>query len=151
LSSSKIWVPDRNFQRDAVAALGAGAVAAHAVAAGLGLEMLLVAVVDQRVEAVDGFHPDIAAAAAIAAVRPAELDIFLAPERYAAGATVAGADIDLGLIEEFHLALPIRAFNARQPERREPPALRASINARRREVKAYCAPACGCGSGSVRA
>jgi hypothetical protein len=51
------------------------------VAAGLGLEMLLEAVIDQRVEAVDGFDPDIAAAAAIAAIRPAELDVFLAPER----------------------------------------------------------------------
>ena len=49
--------------------------------AGLGLEMLLVAVVDQRVEPVDAFGPDVAAAAAVAAVRPAELDELLAPER----------------------------------------------------------------------
>ena len=91
----------RHFQRH-VGALGAGAVAAHAVDAGLGLEMLLVAVVDQRVQAVDRLQPDIAAAAAIAAVRSAELDELLAPERDAAGAAVAGADIDLGLIEKFH-------------------------------------------------
>jgi hypothetical protein len=70
----------RHLQRDA-GALGAGAVAAHAVHAGLGLEMLLVAVIDERVEAVDGLDPDIAAAAAVAAVRPAELDIFLNARR----------------------------------------------------------------------
>ena len=35
------------------------------MAAGLGLEMLLETVVDQRVQPVNGFHPDIAAAAAI--------------------------------------------------------------------------------------
>src|SRR5690606_3480345 len=56
-----------NLQRH-VRAFGAGAVAAHAVRAGLGLEMLLVAIVDKRVEAVDGFGPDIAAASAIPAV-----------------------------------------------------------------------------------
>ena len=78
------------------------AVLAHAVTAGLGLEMLLIAVVDQRVEAVDAFGHDVAAAPAVAAVGSAELDEFLAAERHAAGAAVAGADIDLGLIEEFH-------------------------------------------------
>ena len=81
----------RHLQHD-VGALGAGAVAAHAVDAGLGLEMLLVAIVDQRVEPVDGLDPDVAAAAAVAAVRSAELDELLAPERDAAGAAVAGAD-----------------------------------------------------------
>ena len=45
---------------------------------------------------------DVAAAAAIAAGGPAELDELLAPERNAAVAAVAGADIDLGLVEEFH-------------------------------------------------
>ena len=85
-----------------VGAARAGAVLAHAVHAVLGLEMLLIAVIDQRVEAVHAFGDHVAAAAAIAAVRPAELDEFLAPERDAAGAAVAGADVDLGLIEEFH-------------------------------------------------
>ena len=85
-----------------VGAVGAVAVLAHAAAAVLGLEVLLVAVVDQRVEAVDRLDHDVAALAAVAAVRPAELDEFLAPERHAAVAAVAGADIDLGLVEEFH-------------------------------------------------
>ena len=74
----------------------------HAVHAGLGLEMLLVAIVDQRVEPIDAFGDDIAAASAVAAVGTAEFDEFLAPERHAAGAAVAGAHVNLGLIEEFH-------------------------------------------------
>lgn len=65
------------------------AVAAHAMHAGLGLEMLLIAVVDQGVEAVDGLDPDIAAAAAVTAIRAAEFDEFLTPERNRAGAAVA--------------------------------------------------------------
>ncbi len=64
--------------------------------------MLLVAVVDQRVEAVDAFGHDIAAAPAVAAVGTAELDEFLAAERDAARSAVARANVDLGLIEEFH-------------------------------------------------
>ena len=63
---------DRHAEHDVVA-VGAGAVLAHAVDAGLGLEVLLVAVVDQRVEPVDALDTDVAAAAAVAAVGPAEL------------------------------------------------------------------------------
>ena len=78
------------------------AVLAHAAAPALGLEVLLIAVVDERVEPVDRLHDHVAAAAAIAAVRPSELDELLAPERHAAVPAVAGADIDLGLVKEFH-------------------------------------------------
>ena len=70
---------DRNLQRH-IAAAGARAVAAHAVNARAGLEMLLKAEIDQCVQAVDGLHPDVAATATIAAIRTAELDEFLAPE-----------------------------------------------------------------------
>ena len=80
----------------------AGAVCAHAVAAGLRLEVLLVAVVDQRIEPVDALGHHIAATPPVAAVRAAELDEFLAPERDAAGAAVAGADENLGLVEKLH-------------------------------------------------
>ncbi len=59
-------------QHDIVAAR-AGAVAAHAVVAALGLEMLLVAVVDQGVEIVGALEDDVAAATAIAAVGPADI------------------------------------------------------------------------------
>ena len=65
---------------DAIGAVRAGAVLAHAVAAALGLEVLLVAIVDQRVEVVDALDPDVAALAAVAAVGSAELDELLAPE-----------------------------------------------------------------------
>ena len=67
-----------------------------------GLEVLLIAVVDQRVQPVDRLDDDVAAAAAIAAGGAAELDILLAAKRHAAVAAVAGADIDLCFIEEFH-------------------------------------------------
>ena len=92
---------DRHLQHDVVA-VRAMAVLAHAAAAALGLEVLLVAVVDQGVEAVDRLRDHVAALAAVAAVRAAELDELLAPERHAAVPAVAGADIDLGLVEEFH-------------------------------------------------
>ena len=94
-------MPTGTLQHD-ILAVGAGAILAHAVPAALRLEVLLVAIVDQRVEAVDRFDHDVAAFAAIAAVRAAELDEFLAPERHAAVPARAGRDIDLGFIEEFH-------------------------------------------------
>src|SRR5262245_48053342 len=79
---------------NAICAFGAGPVAAHAVNPGLGPEMLLVPIVDQRVETIDRLHPNVTAAAAITAVRPAELDEFFAPKRYGPRAAVARADID---------------------------------------------------------
>jgi hypothetical protein len=92
---------DRHFQDDAFA-VGAVAVLAHAVAAGFGLEVLLVAVVDQGVEPVDGLDDDVAALAAVAAGRSAEFDELLAPERDAAVAARAGHNVDLGFVEELH-------------------------------------------------
>src|SRR5262247_3800699 len=91
----------RHLEHDIVAAR-AVAVLAHAAAAVLGFEMLLVAVVDEGVEPIDRLHDHVAALAAVAAVRPAELDEFLAPERHAAVPAVARANIYLGFIEEFH-------------------------------------------------
>src|SRR5262249_5090985 len=91
----------RNLEHD-VGAARPGTVAPHAVSAALGLEMLLVAVIDQRIESVDAERNDVAAASAIAAVRPAELDELLAPKRHAAVPAGAGADVDLRLVEKFH-------------------------------------------------
>jgi hypothetical protein len=88
---------DRHLQHDRLA-IGAMAVLAHAIGALLRLEVLLVAVVDQRVQPVHGLDHDVAAAPAIAAAGPAKLDEFFAPERHAAIAAVAGADIDLCLV-----------------------------------------------------
>src|SRR5258708_3576993 len=93
--------PGRHLQHD-IAAVRAVAVLAHAAAAVLGFEMLLVAVIDERIEPVDRLQDHVAALAAVAAVRPAELDEFLAPERHAAVAAVARADVHLGFMEEFH-------------------------------------------------
>src|SRR5262245_6940169 len=80
---------DRQFEND-ILAIGAGAVLAHPIAAALGLEVLLVSVIDQRIEAIDGLDHHVAALPAIAAVRTAELDEFLAPERHAAVPARAG-------------------------------------------------------------
>ena len=78
------------------------AILAHAGAAVPGPEVLLVAVVDQRIEAVDALRDHIPTLAAVTAVGAAELDELLAAERHAAIPAVAGADIDFGLVEEFH-------------------------------------------------
>src|SRR5690349_164936 len=99
---------DRHLQHDILAA-GAVAVLAHAVLAALRLEVLLVAVVDQRIEAIDRLDHHVAAFAAVAAVRAAELDELLAAKRHTAVSARAGRDINLGFIEEFHATF---AFNA---------------------------------------
>ena len=64
-------------------------VATHAVFAGFGLEMLLVSIIDQGVEAVHRLDPDIAATAPVAAVRTAILDVLLPPEGDRSAAAVA--------------------------------------------------------------
>src|SRR6185437_13188578 len=95
--------PDRNLEHD-VLAVGAGAILAHAVPAALRLEVLLVTIVDERIEAIDGFDEDAATIAAVTAVGAAEFNEFLAAERHAAVPARAGCDIDLGFIEEFHVS-----------------------------------------------
>jgi hypothetical protein len=107
-----------------VSSVGAMAVLAHAAAAVLGKEMLLIAVIDQGIEAGHGFGNNIATFAAIAAVRPAKFNELFPPKRYAAVSTVAGADIDLSLIEEFHAANPAPA---RTPTSIEPNELRIQL------------------------
>ena len=65
-------------------------------------EVLGVAKVDQSIEPGHRLENDVAALATFAAVGPAELDELFPPERYCAGAARAGADEDLGLVEEMH-------------------------------------------------
>ena len=77
-------------------------IAAHAMNAGVGLEVLLVAIVDQGVQALDGLHPDAAAIAAVAAIRAAILDVLLPAKGHGAAASVAGLDVHLALVEKFH-------------------------------------------------
>jgi hypothetical protein len=94
--------------------------------------MLLVAVVDQGVEIVLSDENDVAALAAIATVRSAELNKLLAPEARRAGAAVAALHIDFALVEKFHFWIPATKKGAasRSPvailwgtaTRRQPPA-----------------------------
>ena len=67
-----------------------------------GPEMLPVAIVDQGVELGIDPRDDVAAVAAVAAVRAAARDVLLPPEADAAVAAVAALHVDLGLIEEAH-------------------------------------------------
>src|SRR5262249_28366416 len=92
---------DRNLEHD-VGGGRAGAILAHAVLAVAGLEVLLVAIVDQRVEIADRFDPHTAAAAPIAAIGAAEFDEFLAAESHAARSAVAGFHVDFRLVEKLH-------------------------------------------------
>jgi len=62
----------------------------------------LEAVVDQRVDVAVGARPDAAAAAAVAAVRPAVADVLLAAKCRRAVASLAGVDLDFRLVDEFH-------------------------------------------------
>ena len=91
-----------------IIAIGPGAVLSHALAAILRLEVLPVAVVDERVEIIHALHPDVAALAAIAAVGSAELDVLLAPEADAPVTAVAGLHVDLRLVEKLHAARLLR-------------------------------------------
>src|SRR5947207_15256795 len=65
--------PDRHAQHE-IAALGAGLVGAGAATPFLGTKMLLITVVDQRVQIVRRPKPDVAALPAIPAIRPAKPD-----------------------------------------------------------------------------
>src|SRR5690348_642167 len=91
----------RHFEKD-VGAIGAMPILAHAGAAVARGEMLLVAIIDQRIKAIHCLGDDLAALAAVAAVWTAEFDELLAPERDASVAAIAGANVNLGLVEKFH-------------------------------------------------
>ena len=82
-----------------------GLVRAGAVAAFFGAEMLGIAEIDQGIEVFHGLENDIAAFAAIAAIRATELDELLAAERDDAIPAIAGFEIDFRLIKKFHGAL----------------------------------------------
>ena len=69
----------------------------------VGLVLLLIAEVDQRVEILHALGADIAALATIAAIWPAELNEFFPPERNAAISSIAGFDVNFCLVEEFHI------------------------------------------------
>ena len=77
--------------------------------------MLGITEVDQGIEAGHRLEDDVAAAAAVAAVGAAELDELLAPEAHRAWTAGAGADEDLGLIEEMHRGAVRRCGRSREP------------------------------------
>src|SRR5262249_39417050 len=79
----------------------AGRACPMAAAAVLGFEMLREGLVDEGVDPIARFHDPVPPLPPAPAVRPAELDEFLAPERHAAVPAVARANIYLGFIEEF--------------------------------------------------
>src|ERR1041385_6944826 len=93
--------PYRHAQHE-VAALGAGLVGAGPATAFLGAEMLLIAVIDQRVQILGRLEDDVAALAAIAAIRPAEFDELLAAKAHGAAPAVTALQVDLALVEKFH-------------------------------------------------
>ena len=105
---------DGDAEDDVVGRL-AGALLAHARLAVPGEEVLLVAVVDEGVEALDRLGPDVAALAAVAAVGAAELDELLAAEADAAVAAAAGADLDAGVVEELHVRRPLAGGQRNAP------------------------------------
>src|SRR3546814_11175862 len=80
---------DRHLDHQILAAR-AGAVRSSAAIASLRTEMLGVAKVDQRVQPRDRFKDDIAALAAVAAVRAAIFDALLAAEGHGTGAAPLG-------------------------------------------------------------
>ena len=63
--------------------------------------------VDQGVEIGIGHREDVAAPAAVAAVRAAEFLVLLVAERDAAVAAVAGGDVDKGFVHELHDGYPV--------------------------------------------
>src|SRR3546814_10169524 len=85
---------------DEIVAARACAVRSRATFAAGGTEMLGVAEIDQRVEAVDGLEDDVAAFAAVAAVGPAIFDELFMAKAHRTGAAGARAHENLGGIEE---------------------------------------------------
>jgi hypothetical protein len=81
-----------------------------------GLEMLLVAVIDQRIQPRHTFRDHAAATPAIATVRPAVRNKFFTPEAHAAFTAIAAANIYFSFIKEFHgfllLVLSVRMARA---------------------------------------
>ena len=76
---------------------------AHAGTTVGGGKMLLIAVINERVEAVDRLRDHVAALAAIAAVWSPEFNELFSSKRDAAIAAVTGTNVNLGFVEKFHL------------------------------------------------
>ena len=101
----------------------------------LGPAVRVVAERQQRGHVVVGDEPDVAALAAVAAVRAAEGDRTLAPERHAARAAVAAAHVELALVDELgHRTNATGGLRSRRSGARSSP----------RPARHSTAPALGC-------
>jgi hypothetical protein len=89
--------PKRDFD-DRIRATGAGLVVGAANSTVVGDETLLVTEVNQRVQAARCDEDDIAATPAVAAIRPAPVDVFLAVEVRDSIAAFAALDVDSGFV-----------------------------------------------------
>ena len=72
--------------------------------------MLLIAVIDERVQPVDTFDEHIAATSAVAPIGTTEFDEFFATKGDATCTSIARADKDFSLIKKFH-ALSLQQFS----------------------------------------
>ena len=75
---------------------------AHAVACRAHFEVLLIAIINQRVQRINRFHPNITAIAAVTAIGTAHLDEFFTPKRDSTRSPVTGTHIDFCFIKKFH-------------------------------------------------
>ena len=85
---------------DGVVAAGTVLLLAGAVCPAVGLAVGVVTERQQRRHVAIRHEPDVAAVAAVAAVGAAPVDVRLAPERHAAGATIAALDVEATLVHE---------------------------------------------------
>jgi hypothetical protein len=80
------------------------AIGTATIGATVGLEYPRIAKIDQGVQVAVGDRPDAAAATTVAAIRAAERNEFLAPERGRAISAVAGDDFYLRFVKKLHFA-----------------------------------------------
>ena len=114
---------DRHPQHDVIAA-SAEAIGAATIFTTLAKKLAGVAVIDQRIKVSVANDVDTAAATAIAPIRPAQRGKFLAAKGSNAISAVASFNVDLRLVNEFHLSpLPTkkpypadRAFGLRRAD-----------------------------------
>jgi len=85
-------------------------VASHPVIAGFTLEMLLVAIVNQRVQPLNRFDPYITALASVTSIWATKSNVFFTTERNSARSPISRSDIHSSLIEKLHMSyLPMRS------------------------------------------
>ena len=122
-----------------VGAARAVALLARPVRARLGPAVRVVAEREQRRDVAVGLQPDVAARAAVAAVGPALRDVGLAPERHAARAAVAAAEVDLDLVDERRTRRS--AYGRRRAARRSSSAAVVPTRVRTGRCRRACGPA----------